>query len=193
MARFNLGIRPAARGGLPLFGLRAMPFLLIAFKVALALMLFVLSRTACARFWTAIVLSTLGQFVIWHLLPLPYVFSILFFAGELALLVRSRQTGNLRNLFWLPLIFAFWANLHIQFVAGLLLLALFVVSTALDNVLLHTRKHWLSPRIRALDPTAVSIVFFSSLVGSLANPYTFHVISEFRTLYSDVGFEHFPR
>src|SRR5437870_605583 len=58
------------------------------------------------------------------LVPRPWLFTVLFFTIELKLLLSARATGNIRALWYLPFLFALWANLHIQFVYGLLLLGL---------------------------------------------------------------------
>jgi len=173
-------------------GLRALPILLMGFKTALAVVAFLLARAGRANFWIAIFLSTVAQYVIPGLQPLPYVFSILFFAVELQLLVRSRQTGKARNLFWLPVLFVLWANLHIQFVAGLLLLGLFVIAVLLEKILRERRVNWLSERVLPLDLKQIGMVSALSLLGTFANPYTIYLLpSAFKVLYSPVGFEHF--
>jgi len=174
-----------------LFGLRSIPILLMALKVALAVVTFLLARVGRVNFWGAVVLSAAAQFVISSLQPLPYVFSILFFAVELWLLARSRQTGNTKNLFWLPLLFVMWANVHAQFVSGLLLLILFLPSLLLEAGLRRTEVGWLSERIQPLDLKRVGAVTLLSVLASFVNPYTFHIWSVFRSLYSAVGFEHF--
>ena len=51
--------------------------------------------------------------------PRPWLLTVLFFALELDILIGARPTGKTRELLWLPLIFAVWANIHIQFVNGL--------------------------------------------------------------------------
>lgn len=56
--------------------------------------------------------------------PRPWLFTILFFILELDILMRARQTGRARGLLWLPLIFALWVNIHIQFMDGLLVLGI---------------------------------------------------------------------
>jgi hypothetical protein len=174
------------------FGLRAIPILLMVFKAALAIVTFSLARAGRAKFWSAVVLSAVAQYVLRHLQPLPYVFSILFFAVELRLLTRSRQTGAARDLFWLPFLFVIWANLHIQFVAGLLLLALFLIAGFVEEAL---RKHgvtWLNNRIHPLPLKHASIVAALSLLATLLTPYSFHLLPRaFGALYSHVAFEHF--
>jgi len=175
-----------------LFGLRAIPILLMMLKAALAVVTFLLARNQRAGFWSAVLLSAVAQYVISNLQPLPYVFSILFFAVELRLLLGSRKTGEVRKLFWLPVLFVFWANLHLQFVAGLLLLGLFVVSVLLEKALRDQGATWLSSRIFPLDLKQVGIVSLLSLLATFANPYTVHLLpAAFKVLYSPVAFEHF--
>jgi hypothetical protein len=175
-----------------LLGLRALPILLMGFKAALAVVTFRLARAGRANFWTAIFLSAVAQYVIPWLQPLPYAFSILFFAVELQLLVHSRQTGTAKNLFWLPVLFVFWANLHIQFVAGLILLGVFVIALLLEKVLRKLRVSRLSERILPLDLRQAGIVSVLSLLGTFVNPYTVHLLpAAFKVLYSPVAFDHF--
>ena len=118
-----------------ILGLRAIPILLILLKTAVAVVTFLLAYSGRGDFWKAAALSVLAQYAISGLQPLPYVFSVLFFAIELQVLFSSRHSGSARRLYWLPLLFLFWANLHIQFVAGLVLLGVFVVASLVE--------HWL--------------------------------------------------
>ena len=175
-----------------LFDLRAIPILLIVLKAAMAVVTFLLARAGRANLWTAALLSAIAQIVISNLQPLPYVFSILFFAAELALLVRSRRIGNVRILFWLPPLFVVWANLNVQFVAGLILLAIFLAAVAVEDGLRSTGFRWLSLQIIPLELKAVSVVLGLSLCGALINPYGFRIVPQaWMALYSPVGFEHF--
>ncbi len=45
--------------------------------------------------------------------PRPWLFTILFFALEMNILMHVRRTGKSRELLWLPVLFALWANVHI--------------------------------------------------------------------------------
>jgi hypothetical protein len=67
--------------------------------------------------------------------PRPWLFTLLFFIIEYTLLVAARQTGKTRWLWCLPLIFALWANLHIQFIYGLFLLGFDTVQPWLEQLL----------------------------------------------------------
>jgi hypothetical protein len=174
------------------FGLRAIPILLIVLRVALAVVSFLLVRMARAFCWGAVVLSAMAQYVIWSLQPLPYVFSMLFFAIEIQLLLRSRRTGSVQGLYWLPLLFAVWANLHVQFVAGLVLLGLFLISLFVERGLWRMDVRWLSSRIVPPPLGKTSLIVAFSAIATLATPYTFHLLPRaFHAVYSDVAFEHF--
>ena len=178
--------------GYRLFGLWAIPILSMVLKVSFAVMTFLLARSGRLTFWGAVLLSAIAQFVIWGLQPLPYVFSILFFAIEIQLLLRSRRNGSSRSLFLLPFLFAIWANLHVQFVAGLLLLLLFTISVAVEQRLRRIGVGWLSSRIVSLAPGQTSVVTILSAIATLATPYGFHVLpGALQAIYGDVAFEHF--
>ena len=81
-----------------IFGLRAIPLLLMGLKAALAVVTFLLARSGRAGFWQAVALSAIAQYVLSGIQPLPYVFSILLFAIELRFLLRSRSLGSTRAL-----------------------------------------------------------------------------------------------
>ena len=175
-----------------LFGLRAIPILLMLLKAGIAAGTFVLAYSRRGYFWKAVALSALAQYVLSGLQPLPYVFSILFFAIELRLLVSSRHSGSTRGLWFLPPLFFVWANLHIQFGAGLVMLAVFLIASFIEHWLRRMDVNWLSRRIVPLPLIQVSVISAASLLATFATPYGFRLLpAVFRTLYSDVAFEHF--
>lgn len=57
--------------------------------------------------------------------PRPWLFSMLLLLVELGILQRALREGRRRLLWALPVLFAVWANLHIQFVYGLAVLGVF--------------------------------------------------------------------
>jgi len=174
------------------FGLRAIPILLMLLKVALAVVTFLLARAGRASFWSAVLLSAVAQYLISGLQPLPYALSILFFAIELRFLIRSRQSGTVRELFWLPLLFVVWANLDIEFVLGLLLLGLFLTALLIEHLLRSLGTTWISDCIQPLDLRQAGAVALLSLVATFINPYTIRPLAgAFQVLYSHAGFEHF--
>ena len=175
-----------------LFGLRAIPILLMLLKAAIAAGTFLLAYSRRRDFWKAVALSAIAQYVISGLQPLPYVLSILFFALELRLLVSSRHSGSARCLYWLPALFALWANLHIQFVSGLVLLGVFLIALLVEHRLRGVNVRWLSPRIVPLPLIQMSTIAVLSLLATFATPYGFRLLPDFlKSHYSDVGFLHF--
>ena len=174
-----------------LVGLRAIPVLLMGLKVALAVVTFLLARAGRAKVWSAVFLSAISQYVISNLQPAPAGLSILFFGIELAVLVQSRRSGELRTLFWLPPIFLIWANLHVQFVIGLLLFGGFLIALLLEHALRRARVTFLSDRLLPLPLTKVGAIAGLSVLSTFATPYTIHLFPNFvKALYSSVAFQY---
>jgi hypothetical protein len=116
-------------------GLRGIPALMMLLRAVLAVVTFFLARGWRGNFWIAVVLSALAQYVFGVLSSDPLLFTICFFGLELILLFESRRSGDVRQLFWLPPLFLCWANLHIEFVDGLILLGIFLLSICVENAL----------------------------------------------------------
>ena len=173
-------------------GLRAIPVVLMGFKVGLAAVTFLLARVAKAGFWMAAFLSAVAQYVIPGLQPSPAVFSILCFCIELAILTRCRLSGDPRFLFWLPPLFLVWANLHVQFVCGLIALAVFVLVLWTEQSLHDSGVTWLDEQILPLPVAGAAVIAGISFLATFFTPYSSHLIpSALGALYSDVAFEHF--
>src|SRR5271166_1561412 len=173
-------------------GLRSIPLLLMAFKVALAVVTFLLARVGRVNFWSAVLLSILAQYVIAGLQSAPATLSILFFGVELILLLRSLRCGSLSNLFLLPPLFLLWANLHVQFIYGLLLLCILLIALSLERILLGLGVTWTSNLSRPLPLAKVFGLAGLSVLCTLANPYSFRIYAVIpRVLYSDVSFQYF--
>lgn len=114
------------------------------------------------------VLTFLTFFSIEHLFtPRPWMFTILFFVLELGILIDVRQTGRTRRLAWLPVIFAVWANIHIQFVDGLVLLGIALADCV------STR--WLPQNRTALRTPAAVAALLASVLAVCANPFGWHI------------------
>jgi len=173
------------------FGLRAIILLLMLLKVGLAVTTFLLARAGRADFWTAVAISAAAQYAISGLQPMPYVFSILFFAVELILLVRSRETGSI-GLYRLPLLFLLWANVDIQFVLGLALLLLYLIALGIEELIRRAGKPWISAAVRRVDLKTAGLTSLLSLLVTFATPYTIHLLpNAFSTLYGHASFEYF--
>jgi hypothetical protein len=98
--------------------------------------------------------------------------TILFGIIELDILLAVRRTGAAKKLWLLPPMFAIWANWHIQFVYGLLLLAVFACEPLLTRLWENkTGKENLLPL------KGVWLVLCASFVATLLNPYGARVYS----------------
>lgn len=171
-------------------GLRAIPMLLMTFKGAVAWITFHLASVGRRNFWTAVALTAVAQYLMRGVQP-PAVLSIALFGAELLLLVHCRRSGDPRILFWLPPLFLLWANVHIQFVAGLLLLGLFLLALGIEQALRSAGVGWLSNRIRPIPFSKAGAVAALSVLCSLATPYSFRLFPQYgRSLYSAVSFHY---
>jgi len=159
--------------------LRSIPILLMVFKLAFAVMTFLLAGgLRGGRFWPAIVLSVTAQYMLGGARPGPCYFSILFFAFELLLLNESRRTGSVRLLCWLPLLFVGWANLDVQFVYGILLLALFLITSLLQDFG-HRMGVTGQQRWAPIVPANAGIAATGCVIATLLTPYTYHLYGIF--------------
>ena len=95
--------------------------------------------------------------------PRPWLPSILFFALELDILMRARKTGQDRELYWLPILFAVWVNMHIQFVDGLVVLGI-----AMAEALCAMRSTTIQSKFRA---GRITLIFTACVAATCLNPY----------------------
>jgi hypothetical protein len=116
----------------------------------------------------AILMTFATSFVLMRLYtPRPWLFTILFFVLLVDIVMHARITGRARELGWLPLIFAVWANVHVQFVAGLAVLGLALAESVLAR--------WL-PAVQTRIPAKwLGAALAASVLGTLANPYGWHI------------------
>lgn len=99
--------------------------------------------------------------------PRSWLVSILFFTLQLDILMQARKTGKTRELLWLPVIYLLWANLHIQFIDGLLVLALALGETIL--------AHWWTSARTRLNPSWIGSIFAACILIACANPFGWHI------------------
>lgn len=129
-----------------------------------------LIRRLQPRFSADILLMVGAAFGLGHLSsPRPWMFTILFFVLELDILMHARRTGKTRELVWLPIIFVLWSNLHIEFVDGLLVLALAAAEPVAARFL---------PKLRTnLSFRPLAAVLACSTFATLLNPFGWKVYS----------------
>ena len=172
--------------------LRSIPVLLMAFKFALAMVTFLLAGGLRGRFWPAVVLSATAQYILGSFQPGPSYCSMLFFAVELLLLNEGRNRGRVRLLFWLPPLFLVWANLDIQFVYGILLLALFLITSLIQGL---GRRSGVEPspqKSPAVSPANAGILATLSVIATLVTPYSYRLYGVFFASVSSVANRYLP-
>ncbi len=109
----------------------------LALAVVAALHRLVGKRAAFGNdsFGLAALVTTLGLLTLQPMLTeRPWLFTILFSAILLDLILDVRAGKRPAGLWLLPFLFALWANLHIQFIYGLFLLGLAGVAPLLDRL-----------------------------------------------------------
>lgn len=86
-------------------------------------------RRLSGRFWfSCLFAGIVCSAFLFNGMPRPVFFSMMLFCVTLTLLFEAQRSGHIRPLYWMPALFLLWANLHIQFVYGLFVVALFVTA-----------------------------------------------------------------
>jgi hypothetical protein len=142
----------------------------VAMALVISHVLFAMVRQISGRTTLAVGIAIIGIVAI---APMLYgrsmLFTVVFAALEVHLLVRATVLGERTALWFVPLVFVLWANVHIHFLYGLFVYGCFFAQSWLD-----------APRKRS-DPaeaerawslaTRVSAVGVVCLLATLANPY----------------------
>jgi hypothetical protein len=143
----------------------------VAVRLALAVALFHLVRSLLPHFWRAVALSGLGIYAMTPVIgPRPGMLTILFGIIELEILLSARRTGNTKWLWLLPPMLAVWANWHIAFMYGLLILGVFAGEAVLA-VVAGGRFGWETQ----LPIKHVFMASIASFVATFMNPYGWRV------------------
>ncbi len=100
--------------------------------------------------------------------PRPWLFTIVLFSIELLIIDRVRHSGKPQLLWVLPLVFALWANLHIQFVYGLGVLGLLFAEAVL---VLAFQRSGITIQAPALSPGRLMLALLACVVATFLTPY----------------------
>ncbi len=177
--------------GYRMMGLRVILLTAVLFKFALALVVFLLAGGLKGRFWTAIVLSLLAQYVLNSFQPLPLYCSFLALSIELGLLMECRRSGNIKPLYWLPWLFLLWANLDVHFVYGVATLLLFAasyyISPWIDQLGVLAAAHTSTPSLKQLG-----LVSAASLAATVVTPYGWSPYTTFFAQATSAANSYFP-
>ena len=109
-----------------------------------------------------------------RLSPRPHLFTYLFLAALVYLLFTYKYINRQKyfdRLYFIPLLFLLWGNLHLGALTGLLLLALFIISEALSFFYPHKSGSKDVPVITRNQLKRFILIFISSAAVLLVNPY----------------------
>ena len=157
------------------FGLMGVGLYGTLLTIAVAAAVYWMLQRISGRFWASLVLAgiTCSAFL-FNGMPRPVFFSMVLFCVMLALLIEANRTGRIQTLYWLPLLFFVWANLHIQFIYGLFLVGLLVACTLALRIASSwgiTPSFLLPPTLPALP---LLVVFVACTAATLVGPNFYH-------------------
>lgn len=149
---------------------RTIIFLLIFFIFFRILKKFNVSYTIIFLFLTLLAFGIIDR-----LTPRPHIISLLFFSLLLYIIVEYKyfNRNNYRILFFLPLIFLIWANMHMGIIAGLFLLGIFVVS---ETIIYFKPNKFSSKEIPAFtkpELVRLILIFTGCIIVMFINPNSF--------------------
>ncbi len=133
-------------------------------------------RRLSGSFWVSLPLAVAANFAfLFNLAPRPVFFSMFLFTVLFTLLLEAQRSAQVQPLYWLPLVFLVWANLHIQFIYGIAVVALFAGVHLLQRVLSVRgfAPPWLAPP--RLPAGRVAVIAAACFIATLVNPYGFHL------------------
>ena len=150
-----------------------------ALTIAVALAIFHMLWTISGRFWAAWALSIVVYAAfLFNIAPRPLFFSVILFTIILTLLFEARRSGRVQLLYWLPLVFLVWANIHIQFIYGLGVVGLFagiqLVQRAAERFGIHPDTLTTS----ALPVAVPFAVLGACILAACVGPYSYHLYVE---------------
>ncbi len=158
------------------FGILGVGIFGVLLTLAVAGCVYWMLHRLSGRFWVAISLAVVAcSAFLFSLMPRPVFFSMVLFMVTLTLILEAQRSGRVRTLYWLPLMFALWANIHIQFIYGLFLLGLFVGVNLLQRLAgrMGVAPTFLLPPSLPLKELAA--IFAVCLLATCIGPYSFHL------------------
>jgi hypothetical protein len=181
----------AVAAGYRMMGLRIVLVAAILFKFALALAVFLLAGGLRGRFWSATILSSVAQYILGNLQPLPLCCSVLALCIELILLMRCRRSGSVKPLYWLPCLFVVWANLDLQFVYGIIALLLFAGTCIVETRGGHYGTLW-AGQITVAPLKQIGVITGASFGATLITPYGWMPYATFFSQATSAANRYFP-
>lgn len=158
------------------FGFVGMALLGTAVTMAVAIVVFCMLHRISGRFWRSWILTiTACSAFLFNIMPRPVFFSMALFALTLMLIFEAQNSGRLRPLYWLALIFIVWANSHIQFVYGLFAVGLLAGVSLLQHAALNLGIYPGSLRKPELPAAPLLGIVVCCAAATCLGPYSYHL------------------
>jgi hypothetical protein len=154
------------------FSLSGLTVFLFVFQIAIAAVMIGSLVIISQSWWKGLLLSAVCLTASFHTLaPRAALFTVLLFLLEMAVIFKDLRERRVRAMYWLPLIFLVWANCHIQFVNGFVVLGLLCGCEFL--------QHFVAANVPNSSPdlpwSKVLLIFVGCVVATLVNPYSWHL------------------
>lgn len=110
--------------------------------------------------------------IIDRLSPRPHLMTYLSFVLLLLIIVQYRYVNrkNHKILFFIPLIFLVWANMHMGIIAGMFLLSIYVASEVIMFLRSKNKASGEIPPLSKPDLVRLLLIFLASILVMLVNP-----------------------
>jgi hypothetical protein len=158
--------------GYKLVDLRIAPVVLAAGKVVLGVVGFVLAGGLRGRFWAAIGLAAMVEYILFGVPLGPVYASILGFGITLWVLMEARRAREPQRIIWLAPVLLLWANFDNDFVYGVAVLGLFLASTVIDEIAGRNEAGWAKPgstKEHVVRHAAIAVAV--CMLATLCTPY----------------------
>ena len=157
-------------------GLMGFAYFGVVLSLLVSIVLFGTCFALSRRFWLSWLLTLLGTFAyVYAVYPRPVFLSMMLFNLMLCLLLKAQRSRRIEALYCFPLLFAIWANFHIQFVYGLATLGLYIIATAAVRLFSGLSIDVSALRPSSLPLSRLSAIFAASVVACCINPYSYRL------------------
>jgi len=169
----------------------------IIFSLITAAAFFLVARAYQTELSYQIIAALLGSILSVSVVGIrDQIWSVLGLAILIFIILRWRNNPHSKIIWWLPLLFVIWTNIHPGFVAGLVLFVIFIIfesfkykrlSPELVEGITAQRQNFTLRQAQGIKFWLLAI-FFLSLAATLLNPYGLRIYEEvWRTLSDFAG------
>lgn len=158
------------------FGLVGFAYFGIVLYVMVSVAVFAACWALSRRFWRSWLLTVLGTFAFaYSLYPRPVFFSMVLFMLMLYMLMKAERSGRIQVLYWYPLLFLVWANIHIQFIYGLATIGLYFTVDAVLRLASRASLNVSAFRAPTLPLGRLTAILAASFAACCVGPYTYRL------------------